>query len=201
VSPDPEAGYADHVAYAAKPLAAPLPARQNPARSRTWKLQQFPLYAGYEGLLVRTVLLRSPEFKASLKSPPVDTPEKVYELVKHLGEHDHEYVVVLCLDAAMRVTTIYEAAIGGRSGVQVEVSNIIKVPVLAGAGKVILVHNHPSGDPVPSRQDVEFTERAKRALDCIGIDLVDHIVISSEGRWMSMFAELPHVFSVGLAAR
>ncbi|HKW15697.1 MAG TPA: JAB domain-containing protein, partial [Candidatus Krumholzibacteria bacterium] len=50
----------------------------------------------------------------------------------------------------------------------------------ASAASIILVHNHPTGDPTPSREDIEFTRRFAKCGDLIGIELLDHIVIGSD---------------------
>ena len=62
---------------------------------------------------------------------------------------------------------------------------ILKPAISASAASIILVHNHPTGDPTPSSEDIEFTKRFARCGELIGIHLLDHIVIGS-GRYKSL---------------
>ena len=62
---------------------------------------------------------------------------------------------------------------------------VFKSAILANAASIILVHNHPSGDPTPSREDIEITKRLQRAGHLLGIKVLDHIVIGRE-KYVSM---------------
>ena len=58
--------------------------------------------------------------------------------------------------------------------------------LLTNAAGIILAHNHPSGDPSPSAEDLAFTRRMAEAGDLIGIRLVDHLILASEEKWVSL---------------
>ena len=63
----------------------------------------------------------------------------------------------------------------------VEPREILRRALLGKAAGVILYHNHPSGDPTPSREDREFTRRLAAASEAVGVRLIDHIVVGREG--------------------
>ena len=63
---------------------------------------------------------------------------------------------------------------------------VFKTAILSNAASIILFHNHPSGDPEPSTEDTTITKRIKEAGTLMGIELLDHVIIGSEGRFYSM---------------
>ena len=105
----------------------------------------------------------------------------VANLCKYLESADQEHMVVLATDAKMRVHGIFEAAVGGADSVAIDVKNVVKIPLLTGALSVIIVHNHPSGSSSPSQEDIAFTQHAKQALQCIGVTLLDHVIVARDG--------------------
>jgi DNA repair protein RadC len=160
-------------------------AQPNPPKRKRWYSgEPVSLYGGYEGLLVRTVLLRSTSFDPKGKLPSISCADDVFNLVRHLGWHDQEHIVVLALNARNDVTAIYEAAIGGRASAGLEVQSVLKVLVLTASAACVLVHNHPSGDEGPSKEDIQMTKALADVLKCSGFTLVDHIIVS-HGRFFS----------------
>ena len=138
------------------------------------------LYDGKERFLVRTALVRHEDFHGG-NAPKLDTPRAVAKLCQHIAMMDQEYMVTIAVNSALRLLAIHETAVGGKSGVGPLVNDIIKIPFLTGASGVFLVHNHPSGVPIPSAQDIDMTDRAKRATECVGVTLLDHVVVAYEG--------------------
>ena len=63
---------------------------------------------------------------------------------------------------------------------------VFKPAILSNAASILVGHNHPSGDPTPSGEDGQVTERLQQAGDVLGIDLLDHVIIGEEGRWVSL---------------
>ena len=63
---------------------------------------------------------------------------------------------------------------------------ILKECLLRGAGGVVLFHTHPSGDPTPSYEDMQFTRRMAAAAAVVGVDLLDHLVLGATGLWVSL---------------
>jgi DNA repair protein RadC len=64
--------------------------------------------------------------------------------------------------------------------------DLIKAACLGNASAVVVAHNHPSGDPAPSRDDVTLTNRLQHAAHLVGVDLLDSIIIGDSGRWSSL---------------
>ena len=60
-----------------------------------------------------------------------------------------------------------------------DIKTVLKEPVKLGAERIILLHNHPSGDPTPSQEDLDATENIKKAANLLGIELLEHIVIGN----------------------
>ena len=78
------------------------------------------------------------------------------------------------------------AAVGGAGACVIDVRSLIRGAILAGAHAIILGHNHPSGDPTPSREDVAMTAAVQRACDAVGILLADHVIVCEHGENSSM---------------
>jgi DNA repair protein RadC len=98
-----------------------------------------------------------------------------------LSSLDHEELWVLALDAGNALRAARRVAQGGLHGLTVSARDPLRIALREGASAFILVHNHPSGDPTPSREDIEFTERMARAGDVVGTPLVDHVVVTRNG--------------------
>jgi DNA repair protein RadC len=148
-------------------------------------------FGGHVGLLVRTALVRLPNYDEARKSAPiVSSSRDVVRACSHLADADNEYVVVLALDVRNKVIAIYEAAIGGVSTAGADPQQILKVPLLCGAAGAILVHNHPSGSSAPSPEDLAFTKRVRAAFECVGLQLLDHVIIGNDEKFSFLDAGL-----------
>ena len=82
---------------------------------------------------------------------------------------------------------ILDVSYGGTNSAVIEPKDILTEPTKMGAPKIILVHNHPSGDPTPSKEDIELTKRIYKASALLGIELLDHIVIGKQ-KYISIFS-------------
>lgn len=111
--------------------------------------------------------------------------EAISFMAEHLEDCDREYFVVLNLDAKLKVLNANIASIGGLDGVVIHPREIFKTSILSNARSVILFHNHPSGDPKPSKEDVDVTNRLIKAGKLLGIEVNDHIVIG-DGKHISL---------------
>jgi len=92
-----------------------------------------------------------------------------------------EHFYVLMLTNSNRLLGISIIAIGGASTVSVNIREIVQLALVSNCQGVIVAHNHPSGQLIPSISDVEITEKIKEALLCIDVSLLDHLVFTSEG--------------------
>lgn len=91
-----------------------------------------------------------------------------------------EEVKVLLLDRASNVLGIYDLARGGTASCIVDVKIILSVALMTHASSIILVHNHPTGNLVPSNADNNLTKKVKKACEYLDIVLLDHLIISNE---------------------
>lgn len=99
---------------------------------------------------------------------------------------DREHFVVMCLDNKNKVNAINVAAVGILNAAPVHPREVFKPAILSNAAAVILGHNHPSGDPTPSREDMEIARRLVEVGRILGIEVLDHLVIGDDGRFVSM---------------
>lgn len=105
---------------------------------------------------------------------PGDVAELLMEEMCHL---DREHLKVVLLSAKSEVLAVETVSIGSLTSAQVHPREAFKPAIRHSAASIIIVHNHPSGDPTPSADDVLITRRLKQAGDLLGIDLLDHIII------------------------
>jgi DNA repair protein RadC len=121
------------------------------------------------------------------KRRPLSQPAKVARYLDlrygHLGQ---EVMGALYCDARHGLMGDRELFRGTLHRAAVEPREILKEGLLRGAAAFVLFHTHPSGDPAPSREDLLFTRRMARASEVIGLHLVDHLVVGTGGRWVSL---------------
>ena len=101
-----------------------------------------------------------------------------------LSDSDREKIMAICLDGKNQPTCITTVSIGTLTSSTAHPREIFKTAISNSAG-IILAHNHPSGDLSPSRDDITTTERLKEAGDLLRIDLLDHLIIGQDDRYLS----------------
>lgn len=106
-------------------------------------------------------------------------------LMSELRYEKQEVVKVIILDSKNTVIRISNIALGGENFSALPPKDVLSEAVKIGAPKIILVHNHPSGNPKPSGDDYRITDRIYESADVMGIELVDHIIIG-DGTYESM---------------
>lgn len=108
----------------------------------------------------------------------VRSPEDVAELmIPEMRGLDREYFKAVLLDTKNGIKRIVTVAVGSLNAALVHPREIFKAAVTASAAGIIMVHNHPTGNPEPSNEDADLTVRFARCGELMGIDLVDHIII------------------------
>ncbi|MFP5224397.1 MAG: RadC family protein [Actinomycetota bacterium] len=119
----------------------------------------------------------------AMERPQILTPEDAAALLgPRLAHLDHEESVALLLDRKHRVVSEEMVGRGGIAHSPMEAREVYKAAMRRpGVAAVLVAHNHPSGDPSPSPQDVAVTRRLARAGEVLGIEFVDHLVIGGEG--------------------
>ena len=103
----------------------------------------------------------------------------IKQLVVELGERKKEYFVGVYLDSKNRVLKREILFIGTLNATAIHPREIYKAALLESARKLLLVHNHPSGDPTPSKEDILVTNQLVKAGEILGIELVDHVIVAS----------------------
>lgn len=106
--------------------------------------------------------------------------------LKFLQETDREQFLLLCLNAKNEPTAIHTVSVGSLDASIVHPRDVYKTAILANSAAVIVAHNHPSGDPTPSNQDLEVTKRLQEAGELLGIAVLDHIIVGTEGAYVSL---------------
>jgi DNA repair protein RadC len=132
----------------------------------------------------RVQLLR--ERSVSLPRGRYEGPEDAVSLFRaYAGIPDREHLVAIWLDARRRISGIHTVTVGALAQVDASPREVFKAAILAGADALVLVHNHPSGDPAPTPEDVEVTERLANVGELIGIPVLDHVIVGDPG-WASL---------------
>lgn len=115
----------------------------------------------------------------------IGSSREVYAALRpRLGDADTERFLAIALDAKNRPVAELEIARGGLSACPVSPADVFRALLREAAAGVVFVHNHPSGEPSPSSEDVALTERLRRAGDLLGVRVLDHVIIGREG-WFS----------------
>lgn len=112
----------------------------------------------------------------------INSPKDVADLlIEEMKFEKREIVKTIILNSKNIVLKIVDVCFGGTNSAILKPKDVLQEAIKIGAPKIILVHNHPSGDPTPSKNDFDFTERLVQASKIIGIELLDHIVIGDYG--------------------
>jgi DNA repair protein RadC len=115
----------------------------------------------------------------SYKSKELADPEKVYLLIKSkLKNYHKEHFYIIALDS--RNHSIAEVSVGSLNESIVHPREVFAEAIKNRAASVIFVHNHPSGDPEPSEDDLEITKRLVESGKILGIEVVDHIIVAKD---------------------
>ena len=120
--------------------------------------------------------------------PVIKSPAEVYQAAKQLlalHEEPEEHFCILCLNTKNKIVGVHTISIGSLNASIVHPREVFKAAMLNNASGIICLHNHPSGDPEPSRDDIETTRRLVEAGEIIGIKVLDHVIIG-EQRYLSM---------------
>lgn len=123
------------------------------------------------------------------KKPSIKTPKDVADmLIPELRYEKQEKVKVLILNSKNIVLKTYDVSLGGSNFAYIEPKDVLAEAIKMQAPKIILVHNHPSGDAKPSKGDYKVTDRIYEAAQLMGIQLLDHIIIG-DGSYQSLLLE------------
>lgn len=121
----------------------------------------------------RRISIQTPPYK----SKELTDPKKVYQLIKNkLKDYSREHFYIIALNS--RNHSVAEVSVGSLNTNIVHPREVFAEAIKNKAASVIIAHNHPSGDPEPSEDDLEVTKRLFEAGKILGIDIMDHIVVA-----------------------
>ncbi len=118
--------------------------------------------------------------------PAIHSPADAAALVQYeMSALPQEHLRVINLDTRNRVMNIEKLYIGSLNASTVRVAEVFKPAIQRNAAGIIILHNHPSGDPTPSPEDVALTRAIVQAGKLLDIEVIDHLIIG-QGRWVSL---------------
>ncbi len=121
-------------------------------------------------------VVREPELQ--FPKPSITCPQDAYAVLKQqLSWADREIFATVILNARNGVMGINTVSVGTLNASLVHPREVFRPAVIMGAASLILAHNHPTGDCVPSREDIELTRRLKQTGEIMGIQVLDHVII------------------------
>ena len=119
--------------------------------------------------------------------PEMDGPDAVAAVfAEHLKEADREHFVVMMLCVQNRLIGMHTVSVGTLNAALVSSREVFKAAILANAASVVVGHNHPSGDPTPSPEDLQVTRELRKAGELLDIPVLDHVIVGDAGRYVSL---------------
>jgi DNA repair protein RadC len=126
-------------------------------------------------VLEKEVSMNYPELSHIIRSP--EDAVTIGKTFMHIHEEPEEHMYMICMNTKNKVTGVFEISHGNVNSSIVGTREVFQKALLANAVSIILMHNHPSGDPTPSREDIEVTRRLVEAGKILGVQVLDHIII------------------------
>ncbi|AKT42649.1 RadC family protein [Chondromyces crocatus] len=125
--------------------------------------------------------------RAARPRPPIRTSAAIATwCAARFGSLEHEQMWVISLDGRNGMRGARRVAQGGQHGCSVSARDILRAALADAAAAMVLVHNHPSGDPNPSPEDVVMTRAVSAAGLLVGVPLVDHVILAPDGHYASL---------------
>jgi|GraSoiStandDraft_16_1057320.scaffolds.fasta_scaffold86348_4 DNA repair protein RadC len=131
--------------------------------------------------LGRRLMFASPDERPIVKSPA----DAANLLLLEMSAHEQEHMQVLLLDTRNRVLASPTIYIGNLNTAVVRIGELFREAIRHNSAAIIVAHNHPSGDPTPSPEDVRVTEQIVQAGKMLDVDVLDHLVIGGQ-RYVSL---------------
>jgi DNA repair protein RadC len=130
------------------------------------------------GLVAAISLARRMAQEIVKELPLVDTPERVAELLREENrQYQAEQFQILLLNTRRRLLRLERLSQGTQDTILVRTAEVFRSAILANAAAIVVVHNHPSGDPTPSEADIKVTRDLIRAGQLLKIDVLDHVIL------------------------
>jgi len=134
----------------------------------------------------RIALVREPGVKLAGRPQARVPAEAAAMLAQYIGEVDREVFVIAMLTIRHRVIGLHTVSVGCLTSSLVHPREVLKPAILSGSAAFLAAHNHPSGDPEPSAEDIALTRRLAAAGQLLGIELLDHVILGEAGRFVSL---------------
>ena len=132
------------------------------------------------------VAVRLVEEPPLLSKEQLDTPEKVVKaFADELKQYDREVIAIINMQTDSKPINITIASMGAVDGALANPRELLKAAILSNATGIIMLHNHPSGNLLPSQLDVRLTDKLKMVCDLIDVKLLDHIIVGRENEYYS----------------
>ncbi len=134
---------------------------------------------GYEALRCLALIELGRRVGGAGKGPirTIVCPEDVYELLEHLRHEKREHFIAILLDAKQGILRVVPVHIGTLTMSLVGPREVFREAIREGASSLIVAHNHPSGDPTPSEEDLNMTATLREIGDLLQIPLDDHVIL------------------------
>lgn len=145
---------------------------------------------------LKVVKEKNIKYEAGL-TEKITSPEDVYKIATEglkLHEKAEESLYLITLDTANQVTGLFEVSRGSLNASIVHPREVFKRAIIQNACSIILIHNHPSGNVEPSKEDIEITERLIEAGKLLNIPVLDHIIIG-DGDYTSLRSKHEFMFN------
>jgi DNA repair protein RadC len=160
-------------------------ARKRPAELAEWPSARWMRVPGIgparASALVAAFELGRRATERPLLSPSIRGPDDVLAQVRDLARARKEHFVVLMLNARHELQARETVSVGSLNASIVHPREVFLPAITHSAASVILVHNHPSGDPEPSEEDLAITKRLVQVGEMVGIGVLDHVIVASRG--------------------
>lgn len=110
----------------------------------------------------------------------IGNPDSLYNINKDMKNFDREVLRIICLNSKNQVIRKKDIFKGGITSTTVDIRILMKDVIQSGAATFAIAHNHPSGDPTPSKEDINLTKRVNESGKILGVNLIDHIIIGRD---------------------
>lgn len=147
---------------------------QEKRKQYRWHLfQHLPLYT--------TRLVRERDFTFPARDQLCAPQDVAAVLSEYFNDRDREEFLVCLLDTANTLIGLSCVSVGGLAASIVEPRQVFKIAILSNAAAIVLAHNHPSGNPEPSREDIRITRQLVEAGKLMGVPVHDHLILTDHG--------------------
>lgn len=140
----------------------------------------------YEIVRVKQVVMESQVENAVIRKPE-DGADIAYEFI---GEDDREVLLVVCLNTKNGVIAVHRCHVGSLNSSIVHPREVFRTAIMNNAASIMIFHQHPSGSPQASQEDVHITRRLDESSQIIGIPLLDHIIVGERRNGRTKFNSL-----------